>query len=361
MSSSRGTRQGLAKAGKPRSILDGKVKMRSLPLQFQSRYGELLCTVGGKGELTVKRVAVTVAVLRELLSAKVLGAFQTFLQRLTTDLLDAVYSDEVCTSPIASIANVETLEKVPYFDIAARRSREVERLTEENAGLKSRVKDLEDKVSRLKALGQQKYQPNELESRVLELEYNLKMTTDDLNACKLDHSNLVVEKARDLSRLEHEVESWKRNSTQVSNKLQDLEGKRRYLKHLHQKFTGLRTIEKTEKRAAFDDFTKLTKQLCLLQNAVMDEYESLLEGTSVEKMRNLRQSFVGDISIVQKELHAIMGTIKEHIYEYPEKEKDVDALGLLQEEDFIKTEVANKTDQVKPELFLTPAPPPSQP
>jgi len=93
----------------------------------------------------------------------------------------------------------------------------------------------------------------------------------------------------------------------------------------------------------------------------MDEYESLLEGTSVEKMRNLRQSFVGDISIVQKELHAIMGTIKEHIYEYPEKEKDVDALGLLQEEDFIKTEVANKTDQVKPELFLTPAPPPSQP
>ena len=39
MSSSRGTRQGLAKAGKPRSILDGKVKMRSLPLQFQSRYG----------------------------------------------------------------------------------------------------------------------------------------------------------------------------------------------------------------------------------------------------------------------------------------------------------------------------------
>ena len=49
MSSSRGTRQGLAKAGKPRSILDGKVKMRSLPLRFELRYGELLCTVGGRG------------------------------------------------------------------------------------------------------------------------------------------------------------------------------------------------------------------------------------------------------------------------------------------------------------------------
>ena len=346
MSSRSGARGG-------RSILDAKAKMRSLPLQYEARYSELLTRTGGESELTVKRIAVSVAVLRELLSAKVLGPFQGFLQRLMGHILDAVYSDEVCTSPIASMANVECLEKVPYFDVAARRSREVERLNGENAALRSKMSDLEDEVSRLKALGQQKYQPNELESRVLELEYKLKMTTDDLNACKLDHSNLVVEKSRDLSRLEHEVESWKRNSTQVSNKLQDLEGKRRYLRHLHQKFTGLRTAQDTEgarggeggNAEAFDDFTKLTKQLCMLQNAVMDEYESLLEGTSTEKMRNLRQGFVGDISIVQKELHALMAKLKT----FPDRDEDIKRLGLLQEEEFIEKEVkeeAGREDKV---------------
>merc|ERR1739843_37358 len=100
--------------------------MRSLPLQYEARYSELLTRTGGESELTVKRIAVSVAVLRELLSAKVLGPFQGFLQRLMGHILDAVYSDEVCTSPIASMANVECLEKVPYFDVAARRSREVE-------------------------------------------------------------------------------------------------------------------------------------------------------------------------------------------------------------------------------------------
>ena len=327
---------------KGRNILDGKSKMRSLPLQFETRYSELLCKIGADSEVTVKRIAVSVAVLRELLSAKVIGPFQTFLERLSGDILDAVYSDEICTSPIASIASVECLEKVPYFDVAARHSAEVEKLTAENASLKTKVEELEDEVRRLKALGQQKYQPNELESRVLELEYKLKMTSDDLNACKLDHSNLVVEKTRDLSRLEYEVESWKRNSHKVTNKLQDLEAKRRYLKDLHQKFTGLRVQDKTEKKEAFEDFTKLTKQLCLLQNTVMDEYESLLEGTSAEKMRNLKQSFVGDITIVQKELLCL----KTALNKFPGKEDDIKNLGLLQEQDFIQNDVAQKTDQV---------------
>ena len=326
--------------------------MRSLPLQFETRYSELLCKTGGSSELTVKRVAVSVAVLRELLSAKVIGPFQGFLQKLTNDILDAVYSDEVRTSPIASIANVDCLEKVPYFDIAARQALEVERLNEENASLKAKVAKLEEEVSDLKALGQQKYQPNELESRVLDLEYKLAMTSDDLNACKLDHANLVVEKSRDLSRLEHEVESWKRNSTQVSNKLQDLEGKRRYLKHLHQKFTGLRVEGEVEKKEAFDDFTKLTKQLCLLQNAVLDEYESLLEGISVEKARSLKQSFVGDISIVQKELLCLKDALKS----FPDKQDEVQNLGLLQEEEYIKRDKAvdilsqKSVDQVSPVL-----------
>ena len=137
MSSRSGVRGG-------RSILDAKAKMRSLPLQYEARYSELLTRTGGESELTVKRIAVSVAVLRELLSAKVLGPFQGFLQRLMGHILDAVYSDEVCTSPIASMANVECLEKVPYFDVAARRSREVERLIGENAALRSKVSDLED-------------------------------------------------------------------------------------------------------------------------------------------------------------------------------------------------------------------------
>ena len=70
------------RAPKGRSILDAKAKMRSLPLQFETRYSELLCTIGGESELTVKRIAVSVAVLRELLSAKVLGPLQSFLQKL---------------------------------------------------------------------------------------------------------------------------------------------------------------------------------------------------------------------------------------------------------------------------------------
>ena len=296
-------------AGSGSGPISGRSKMRSMPLQFEARYRELLSAVG-KSEgvdvddgspppLSVKGVTVSVAVLREMLEASVLGPFQRVFEKVVEDILRAVYSDEVTTSALASVSSVATLDNVPYFEIVNRNAKEIEELRDSNARLGGRVHELEEELRHFKALGQQQYKPNELEARVLDLEYKLAVTGDDLHACKVDYSNLVAEKARDLSRLEHEVESWKNNAQGVSNKLNDLESKRRYLKELHMKFSGLRFKERIGKRAPAEEIARLLNQLCLLQNAVMEEFESMMEGALEEKGAALKQSFISDVSMVQ--------------------------------------------------------------
>mmetsp|Transcript_19972 Transcript_19972/g.65050 ORF Transcript_19972/g.65050 Transcript_19972/m.65050 type:complete len:712 (-) Transcript_19972:1961-4096(-) len=281
-------------------------KGRSVGLSYEVQLAELLAKAGcagGTSKPDEKRLECHMLLVKELLGSGAFGALNGVMEAVVKELTVSLYTEKLTAVPGAGV------ERVPCFA-------ELEDARREMKALKAHVALMQQQTEQAMATSEMALRELKGEGPAADraaatighLEYQLERQRIDAEDFRERLDLEKKEHRKTLLTLEAEVSRWKQAAQDAQTESARLNGARLEQDSVRSAFAELQAraaLGRLGKDGTGEEAAKLERQLLVLQNVRIDEYETDRAKAGASEQHLLTKAFAHELTLLQRELEAL--------------------------------------------------------